>query len=203
MPSGQSGQFRCIFGRVIGQRIGLEPTPPVFHGVEFWGIGWQPLPMESTVTQRKGSDSGGPMRLQAIPDQQPVAPHLPTQLAEEGPHLGGIYIGSGIQPPAQPDAAPAGADDQGGDHRDLLVVAGALRQQGRSPAGTPRAAHPRRHQQTAFVQEHQRRVQPAGFFLIRGQSTLTQYWMSASSRSRARRAGRCGLHPIECSNRPI
>lgn len=159
--------------------------------------------MESTVAQRKGSDSGGPMRLQAIPDQQQVTPHLPTQLAEEGSHLGGIYICSGIQPPAQPDAATAGADDQGGDHRDLLVVAGALHQYGRLPAGTPCAAHQRRHQQTALVQEHQCGVQPSGFFLIRGQSTLTQYWMSGSSRSRARRAGRCGLQPMECSNRPM
>ena len=190
MPAGQSGQFRSIFRRVIGQRIGLEPRPAVLHGVEFWGIGWQPLQMESTVTQRKRSDFGGPVRLQAVPDQQQVTPHLPAQLTEEDPNLGGIYIGSRIQPPAQTDAATAGADDQGGDHRDLLVVTGALHQRGRLPTGTPRASHQRRHQQSTLVQEHQRGVQPAGFFLIRGQSTLTQYWMSGSSRSRARRAGR-------------
>ena len=203
MPLGQSGQFRCILRRVIGQRIGLEPTPAVLHGVEFWRIGWQPLQMESPVTQCKGSDLRRPMRLQAIPDQQHVTPHLPTQLAEERPHLGGIYIGGGMQPPAQPDAATPGADNQGGDHGDLLVVAGALHQCGRLPAGTPCTAHQRRHQQAAFVQEHQRGVQPAGFFLIRGQSTLTQYWISGSSRSRARRAGRCGLQPIARSNRPM
>jgi hypothetical protein len=203
VPSGQSGQFRGILGRVIGQGIGLEPTPTVLHGVEFWRIGWQPLHMESTVTPYKGSDLGGPMRLQAIPDQQHVTSHLSAQLAEEGPHLGGIYIGRGMQPPAQPDAAASGADNQRGDHGDLLVVAGALDECGRLSAGTPRTAHHRRHQQAAFVQEHKRCVQPSGFFLIRRQSTLTQYWMSGSSRSRARRAGRCGLQPMERSNRPM
>jgi len=65
------------------------------------------------------------MRLQAIPDQQHVTSHRSAQLAEEGPHLGGIYIGRGMQPPAQPDTATPGADNQGGDHGDLLVVAGA------------------------------------------------------------------------------
>ena len=203
VPSGQTGQFRCILRRMVGQRIGLEPTPSVLHGVEFWRIGWQPLQMESTVTQYKGPDLGGPMRLQAIPDQQYVTSHLPAQLAEEGPHLGGIYIGRRIQPPAQPHAATPRTDNQGGDHGDFLVVAGALDQDRRLPAGTPRTAHQRRHQQAAFVQEHQRSVQPSGFFLIRRQSTLTQYWMSGSSRSRARRAGRCGLQPMERSNRPM
>ena len=203
MSSGQSGQFRCVLRCVIGQRIGLEPTPGVLHGVEFGSIGWQPLPMKSTVTQCKGSDLGGTVRLQAIPDQQPVTRICRLNWPRKARTLVASTLAAGCSRQHNRTRHRRGADNQGSDHGDLLVVAGALHQEGCLPAGTPGPAHQRRHQQAAFIQEHQRRVQPSGFFLMRGQSTLTQCWMSGSSRSRARRAGRCGLQPMERSNRPM
>jgi hypothetical protein len=50
----------------------------------------------------------------------------------------------------------------------------ALHQHRPLPAGTPSASQKRRHQQPTLVQKYQAGLQPDGFFLMRGQSTLIQ-----------------------------
>ena len=102
----------------------------------------------------------------------------------------------------QPDTMAGPVYDQRGDHREFLVMAGALPQNGPPAARTPGSPHQRRHQQGAFIDKHQTCSQAMGFFLMRGQSTLVQRWIFSSSRSRARRSGRCGVQPSRRSNRP-
>src|SRR6266700_3092877 len=77
--------------------------------------------------------------------------------------------------------------------RDLLTGPAALIEDGGLAARSPGATHQRGHQKAGFIEENQMRLQPAGFFLMRGHSFLTQRWISRSLRSTARRSGFWGL----------
>lgn len=133
----------------------------------------QPYSMGLSSGAYGGSHSSW-MRLQAVPDQQQGAADLPAQLPEESPHLARVHIAGRMQPETQSDAAPARADDQGRDHRDLLMMARALHELGGVSARAPSAPHHRRQQQAALVDKDQSGFQSAGFLLMRGQSALTQ-----------------------------
>ena len=67
----------------------------------------------------------------------------------------------------------------------------------------PGSADQRRQQEAALVDKDDVGLQSAGFFKMSGHSTRTQRRMAFSSRSRARRSGFCGLHPMECRSLPI
>ena len=103
----------------------------------------------------------------------------------------------------QPRALAAGRQGQGGDDRHFFARSPALIQDRSLAAGCPTTPHERGKQQAALVDEYQRGVQAPRFFLMRGQSTFTHRWIAASSRSRARRSGFCGLQPSVRSTRPI
>ena len=202
MSTGCGCQIFCIGGRVIRQWLGLEPTPTILHRIEFRRIGRKPFQMNAPMASHIGLDAGAAMRPQPIPEQHETPVHMATQLPQKRPHLVPVHVAGGIQPKTQPYTLTVWADDQGGDDRNFLVLARALSQHGRQAATTPTALHQRRHQQAALVGKDQRGVQAAGFFLMRGHCCLTQRLMAASSRSRALRAGRCGLHPSACISRP-
>lgn len=93
-----------------------------------------------------------------------------------------------------------GRQGQGGNDRDFAIRTGFLIEDGRFPSRRPGPADKRSHHEAGFVYENDMRVQCLGFFLILGQSTLTHLWMAASSRSRARRSGFCGLQPNDRSS---
>jgi hypothetical protein len=54
------------------------------------------------------------------------------------------------------------------------VRAGALEEQRCAPTRCPALAHQRCHQKAALVDENEERTYSPGFFLMRGQSRLTQ-----------------------------
>jgi hypothetical protein len=66
----------------------------------------------------------------------------------------------------------------------------------------PGSTHERCEKKPALVKKDDVGVQSLRFFLMRGQSTLTQRRIAASSRSRACRSGFCGVHPNDRSKRP-
>ena len=125
------------------------------------------------------------------------------QLFGERQHGLGVEILLDEQLKIEPDDAAPWADAEGGDHRDLPAVTADVPEHRRPSAQPPRAAHHGQQEQPAFVEEDQPRAQGVGFFLMRGQSCLIQRRIPSSSRSQARRTGRCGVQPSERSNRPM
>ena len=98
-----------------------------------------------------------------------------------------------MEPEVQVDLIAAGGHAQGSDDGEPLVSARALRQE-RSMAAVRRASSDKGgHQKAGFVEEDEAGSQAGGFFFTRGRSSLTQRWISASSRSTARRCGFPGL----------
>lgn len=192
------GVLRCV----VGQRVGFQPGPPVLNRIEFGCVRRQVFELEAWLPRRKRSDHLRAMGIEPIPDHDEGSSDLTTQLAEKGHDSRAIHGMILMQAETQPEVPAAAADDQGGDHRQFLVVAGALQQKGPPAAGTPRAPQQRRQQQGAFIDKHQTGLQPTGFFLMRRQSTWAQCRICSSSRSRARRLGRCGVQPKRRSNRP-
>ena len=148
-------------------------------------------------------DDVSPMARQPIPDDQKAAWQVARERTEERdqPRRRDILVGA--QREVQPRALAPGRQGQGRDDGHLLPGRPALIQDRRPAAGRPGPPHDRGEQQPTFVDEHQAGVQAPRFFLMRGQSTFTHRWIAASSRSRARRSGFCGLHPSFRSTRPI
>jgi len=128
---------------------------------------------------------------------------MPAQLLQERQDPLGIDIRLGIKAKEQPDPVPGGRNGQGGDDGDFSIGIGPMSEQGSLATRSPRPSHQRHHQEAAFVNKDEGRAYPGSVFFTRGQLTLTQVWMAASSRSMARRCGFWGLQPKECKIRPI
>src|SRR5206468_5943890 len=110
-------------------------------------------------------------------------------------NLGGWFLAQGA-------ALPLSRVIRQGDEVGRPVTADVPQHRGPS-ARAPRASHHGQQEQPAFVDEDEPRSQAVGFFLMRGQSCLIQRRIPSSSRSQARRMGRCGVQPRERSNRPM
>jgi hypothetical protein len=61
---------------MVGKTMALEMTPDVFHGVEFWGVGWQPLDREPWVHRLPQLNLGTTMGIEPVPDENDVAPKM-------------------------------------------------------------------------------------------------------------------------------
>lgn len=146
MASSGSGQISGVLRCVIGQRIGLQPGPGVLYRIEFRCVGRQELKTEPRLAGSKGPDYLGAMGIEPIPDHQNGPPDLPAQLPEKRRRSRTIHPVIEMETEAQPDPTARPVDDQRGDHREFLVVAGALPQNGSPAARTPRAPDQRRHQ---------------------------------------------------------
>lgn len=127
---------------------------------------------------------------------------LMQYLPEKSDDFASMDVGIRMEPEKETDALPSGCHTHDGHHGDLLMMAGAMAHDGGLAAQTPRATQEGCHHDAAFIQKHQVSLQPAGFFLARGQTVHLHVRMYASSRSAARRSGRCGDKPSECNRRP-
>ena len=83
MGSGLIGEFVDIEERRVRQRVGLEPGPQVFDRIEFGGIRRQELGPDIGLRSEERLHDVSPVRLQAIPDQNPRCIQLPIELAEK------------------------------------------------------------------------------------------------------------------------
>lgn len=195
----------------VGQRIGLQVAPDHFHWVELRSVGRKQDRVEAGGSLEILGDSPTPMNPgcgfrgspQAVPDQDHRGMDLPAQLAKEVDDLGCGDVGLGTEPEVQLDLIAGGGHTQSSKDGDFLVGARALRQKRSVAAGRPASSNQGGHQKAGFVEENQAGSQAGGFFLARGHSCLTQRWISASSRSTARRCGFCGLQPRLRRRRPM
>ena len=146
--------------------------------------------------------TAGPLAGQPIPNQQDRTAQVVGQMAQEVHQPSCGDVGVGAQGKVQSNAPAPGRDRQPRDPGDFFAGTSPLIQHGRPSPGRPTAPDQRRQQQAAFVPKDPRGVQALGVFFTCGQTVRTQRRMAGSSRSRALRAGFCGLQPKAWNRRP-
>jgi hypothetical protein len=197
------GSQHCDFGAgQVGQRVGLQIAPQILDRVEFRRVGRE-IKLAPTHYIDENRRFQTPMDLGPVPQQQQRVVKVVGKLLQKPQYRLGVEILVDQQLKVQPHLTPVGAQTQGGDRGDLLEVAPDMAQHWSLSAPTPGTAHHRQQEQPALVEENQPPLQVPGFFLIPGHSCLIQRWMRCSSRSNARRVGRCGVQPSDRSSRPI
>ena len=139
----------------------------------------------------------GFVHAQPVPDNDDWGAELTAELTEKAEHGMGDDVLVWQQTKVKSHLASLGRDGQGGDHRDTLAGACSLIENGCLSDRRPGAAHVRGHEKAALIEKDEARLQPSGVFFTLGHSSRTQPRIAASSRSRARRSGFCGLKPSE------
>lgn len=191
-----------VRAREVRERLGLEVAPHVLDRIEFGRVRREVEGVRSGARQEV-ADGGRAVRVGAIPHQRHRGAQMPVELLAEGQHRRGIEVLLDERLKVQADDAAAGTDTERRDHRDFAAVATDVPEHRGLAAWPPRAAHHGQQEQPALVDEDQPGAQALGFFLMRGQSCLIQRRMPSSSRSSARRVGRCGVQPSARSTRPM
>jgi len=193
-----------IGGRKVGQRIHLGMSPDQFDGVEFGRVAREQvdmdaMPMLGEPVRSRSAAVGG----QAVPDEIHRPPEMAAQLLQEVLDRFPIVVGVRQEAEVDTHTVTPGRDGERGDHRHLAPRTAALGQHRGHAARRPAAPHEGGHQEARFVAEDERRAPAGRVFFTRGQSTLRHWRIAASSRSRARRAGFCGLQPRPRNSRPM
>ena len=202
MGTGHVGEFVDIGYRKIRKGVRLEVSPQVFDRVQLRRVGRKEDAAHMRMGDQEIAHDNGAMGLQIVPDHHEGRTELAIQLREERRGAPCVDIGVAVQAEVQAHPVPLGCDAQRTDHADFAMRASALANNGRFPARRPATPDQRRHQKRGFVDEDQPGFQARGVFFTRGQSDLTQVAIAVSSRSRARRAGFCGLQPKVRIKRP-
>ena len=176
-------QFAEVQGREVGELDLFEIPPYPLIGVEFGGVRGQILEREPAgVVLSELLDGDGLVLVDVVPDQNDPPVHVTQQVPQKDQDLFGCD-GS----PAHQDIQLAPVADSG--DRGELRPAVAVSHNRRLSYGRPGSDASRDETETTLVGEDQRRLQPAGFFLIRGQSCRSHRRTSTSSRSMARPVG--------------
>jgi len=202
VPAADDRQCVDIRAGEIREGLCLEVAPHVLDGIQFGGVGREVEGARAEASEEL-ADVRRAVCIGAVPDEHHPRAQLPIQLLGEGEDRLGIEVLLDEKLKIQPDRSAVRADAQGGDHRDLPAMPADVPEHWGLSAGPPRAPHHGQKEQAAFVNEDQPRAQAVGFFLMRGQSCLIQRRIPSSSRSHARRTGRCGVQPSERSKRPM
>ena len=195
-------QFVDVRAGEIRERLGLEIAPDVLDGIQFGGVRRE-MGVAGADPRKEGPNVGRAVRIGSVPHERERCAEMPIELFAEREHGCGIEVLLDEQLKIQAHGTALRADAQRGDDRNLPAVTTDVPQDGGLAAGPPGAPHHWQQEQPAFVDEDQPRAQAVGFFLMRGQSSLTQRRIPSSSRSQARRTGRCGVQPSARSKRPM
>ena len=184
-----------VLGTDVREFGAFDVAPDLFDGIQVGRVRGQSLDRQPGMLppQVRGHQPAL-VGAEAIPNEDdPPAPEVAFQLAQESDeHDIGVAARMGVEVEARPPAVPA--KGQRPRHRQTLPVPTRVDQDGRASAGCPRAADDRLLRDAAFVFEDDPGVLARGVFFTVGQRWLTHCRMAASSRSRARRAGRCSDH---------
>jgi hypothetical protein len=180
---------------IVGSAV-REPrfgeVPHAFVGVELRGVRRKVLEAETGHPTAEGADGITAVNLAVVPDDD----HGPAQVAQQVPkkvtHLCVLDV-LGMEAPIEAHAPAPRADRDAGDDRDL-VPSIAMPDDRRLAARRPGPPHGRNQQEARFVDEDEMGAQPRSVFFTRGQASRFHCSMAASSRSRARVWGFCGVH---------
>ena len=183
----------------VGQPL-LGEAPHALVGVEFRCVGGQALEAQSPDPADQCLHESAAVHAEPVPDHD----HRPAQVAEKMAQVRDGFAFAevvGVPLGVQAQTATPRADREPSDHRDAVVslrVAQAWRLTPRRPG----ARHGGGEHEARFVYEDEVGPQPESPLLTRGQRVRFQRSIAASSRSRARRSGFCGLQPHRASRRP-
>ena len=191
---------RCeVSGADVGQFPTFDVAPDLFDRVQLRCVPGQRFDRQpGALAAQVGAHRAALVRTQSVPEEQHApAPKVPLELPHEGDqrHVG---VAPRTRLEIEPRASCVPAERQRPGHREALPVGPGVGQDGSLPARRPGAADDGLLREPAFVLEDEPGALTAGVFFTMGQRRWTHCRIAASSRSRARRAGRCSDH---CSPR--
>lgn len=191
-------QAIAIVGAPVGEPL-LGLPPDLLVGIELRGIGregFEPKPGNPATEIVHGREA---MQPQPIPEHNDRTAQVAQQVGKEGEHLDQADV---VMVPlvVEPEALTERADRDPRDDRDAIVAL-PVTEQRRLATGCPGPQHGGREHEAGLVYEDEVGPQPDGVFFTRGQPLRFHRAIAASSRSRARRSGFCGLHPRACRSR--
>lgn len=194
--AGKPGPERRPQGREIRRTqvrefVAFDVAPHLFDRVQLGRVGGEPFPLEPRALSRQVRGHGTALvRPQSIPEQNhALRAEMTPKVPEEGDerHVG-VAAGVGMEVEACAPAVPA--ERQGRGDREPLPMAPRMGQDRGRAAGRPGPADNRLLRDPAFVLEEEPGAAPAGVFFTCGHRWRFHWAIAASSRSRARRAGR-------------
>ena len=192
------GEFEAVRRAAIREPALCVP-PHALVRVEFGRVSRQVLQVQSRHATAELLHELALVDAEVVPDQDDVPAQVPQQMAEErdGFDLADVVVVSLV---VQADPTARRADRDAGDHRDTIV---SLRvpEDRRLAARRPGAHHGRREHEAGLVHEDEVGLQSESPLFTRGHRVRFQRAMAASSRSRARRSGFCGLQSLRASRR--
>src|SRR5258706_8266494 len=194
LASGGELEFVQRRGAEVGQGVTLQPRPEVLHRVAVRGIGWKErdvyCPVDGVQIFPNQSAAVG---LQAIPDDQQLAPEMPAEGLEEFDYL---RASNGAVVESKQAVHPG----QSGDDRN--VVPGEMKLNDRRLSfGCPSSYSRRSLAQSGLVYEDDDSSLAERFFLSLGNVFFFQSRTAWSSRSMARRSGFLLANPMPPSRR--
>ena len=189
MTLGDVGQLERVLGREVRKRVHLQMGPSGFHGIELRRVGRKEFDVEAARPVEHSGHRPTSVHVEPIPHEKDRTLDLTPEVSNELGQPYAVDVATGPDRKVERDPTSPGRHRQRPDDRSLFSVTSRLRKNRCLSSRGPRPAHERREQQPALIEENDVRVQPPGFFLMRGQSTLTQRRIAASSRSRACRSG--------------
>ena len=186
----------------IRQFPALEVAPDQFDRVQLRGVAWQTLDAQPGALLRQVT--GHPSTLmsrQPVPDQDDrLAPKVPLEVPQEGDQRA-IGVAARLSLKEEPSLAPIPSEGQCAGHRQPLPAAADMGQDGRFPPRRPRSADDGLLREATFVLEDDPGPSAPGVFFSCRQRRVFQVLIACSSRSRARRVGRCSDQPSPRSSR--
>lgn len=188
-----AGQDEQVVRPAVGQDS-LGELPDVLVRVQLGGVGRKVLDAEAPEAAAQSLDQGSAMDLDAIPEHDEGAAKVAEQLAHERADVGRLEVVARMAPEVESAVVAARAERDGREDRDPVVPL-PVAQRGRVALRCPGAAHRRRQEEAALVEEDEVGAQPCGVFFTRGQSWAFHRAMASSSRSSALRSGFWELQP--------
>jgi hypothetical protein len=169
-------------------------SPEILDRIELGCIRGQELEFESSVLARdEVAHKAAAVLAQAVPDNKHIPMDMSQQMRQEDHYLWAAY-GTREQPKVEvPQCYP-------GNSRECPPVEMILKHR-RLPARGPSAHTMRLFAQSAFVDEDDGLPADFGVFFSSGHRSRFHRRIFPSSRSKARRVGRCGVHPRARSTR--
>src|SRR5215207_6569819 len=176
-----------------GDRIGvtqalLDVAVDLLLGIEIRRVGRQLFVVDVRFVSQVSFDDGRGVRPQPIPHDDDRPSTMASKMTQSLDDL--------LATDRAAEVAFVDLARQRQAHEGRHLAAAALApQQWCSADRCPRRGQPRQEPEAHLVDEHDHCAEPASLFLILGQSRSSHAWTRSSSRSRARGAGICGLHP--------
>jgi hypothetical protein len=199
---GTSGSLEML--RVIRHEVGqffvFCMTPPGLDGVQFRGVGWQPLEINVLDSRFCNSFGRRTVNRTTIPADDQGTLIVLAKLRDKGHNLVGANVVL-VNLKRRTDVSPRGRESDGSDDAQTVIpVPGTLH--GCFATRCPGSAVHRLQPKPGFIDKNNACASPLYFFLMRGQSCFRHRATASGSCSRATCLGFCGLKPSSCRIRP-